>query len=455
MSILSILNQGTLGMAANQAASQVTSQNITNAAAEGYVRRAAETRIQNGSNGQATVRRVVDPFVEKRLLNAHSSNGQASAERLALDPLDVAFAESEGGLGSALDAFMASLQELANRPSDLAMREQVLGRAGQLQAAFGNVAATISEARTDANLRIENGVAEVNTRVQQIGALGREIVALEVGGQEASELRDQRDGLLRELSERVPVSVIEHAGGGVSVLLGGSQSLVSADGSVSELATVRDTSGNVQVTKVSAGQTMDVSNLIGSGAIGGLLRARDGALSDMATQVDRLAYDVTEAYNAVHVGGVGLDGVGGRNLFEPQGQISGAAAAFAVSADVAGNPEALATASDASSLPGGNQVALDLAGLASAPLALGGQTVSEALASLVGRAGMAVQTASQAESFASGALTQISTLHDSISGVSTDEEMVALMRFQRAYEASIRVIQVADEMFSQLLELKR
>jgi flagellar hook-associated protein 1 FlgK len=166
MSILSILNQGTLGLAANQLASQVSSQNITNAATEGYVRRASDTRVDGSLTGQTGARRVLDPFLEKRLLSAESSSGQASAERLALDPLDTIFAESEGGLGSALDAFLASLSELSARPGDMPIREQVLGRAGQLAMAFQNAAGGLADARTDANQRIQQGVDEVNVRIQ-------------------------------------------------------------------------------------------------------------------------------------------------------------------------------------------------------------------------------------------------------------------------------------------------
>lgn len=455
MSILSILNQGTLGLAANQLASQVTSQNITSAASEGYVRRTTDARVDRALMGETGARRVLDPFLEKRLLSAEASSGQASAERLALDPLDTLFAESEGGLGAALDAFLASLSELSARPNDMAMREQVLGRAGQLAMAFQNTGAGLADARSDANQRIQHGVDEVNVRIRQIGRLGADIAALEVNGREASDLRDQRDLLVREVAERVPVTVLSHDGGGVSVLLGGSQTLVSPDGKVHELSTARSESGDLQVMKQAAGSYADVTGLLTSGSVGGQIRARDGALTYIAKRLDQLAYDVTEAYNEVHYNAVGLDGASSRNLFEPQGEVAGAAAAFSVSGDVLGQPEALAAATDAASLPSDNRGALALAGLATAPLALGGMTVSEALASLVGGAGMAVQTASQAHAFAEGALTQLTALRDSVSGVSSDEEMVALMRYQRAYEASVRVIQVADEMFGELLRLKR
>ena len=43
---------------------------------------------------------------------------------------------------------------------------------------------------------------------------------------------------------------------------------------------------------------------------------------------------------------------------------------------------------------------------------------------------------------------------EEISGVNLDEEAANLIRYQQAYQASSRVIQVAQDMFKNLLELR-
>jgi flagellar hook-associated protein 1 len=357
-------------------------------------------------------------------------------------------------MGSALDAFQASMQELASRPNDMSVREQVLGNANNVATAFQNASAGLDQAHADANERIRGGVDEVNQRLRQVGSLSAQINKAEITGNEASDLRDQRDVLVREIAERVPVTVVEQGSTGFSLTLGGSQSLVSPEGKVSEL-TVTDVNGDARITKKAAGVEVDVTNLVSSGTVGGSIKARDGALKEMRTKVDQLAFDFANNYNTTHSAGVGLDGSGPSNVFVPPAGVAGAARNMAVSADVSGQPAKLAAALDVGSLPSDNRNAIALSNLSSARVATGGMSLSESLASMTARAGMAVQNANQAEAFSSGALDQVTALRDSMSGVNSDEEMVSMMRYQQAYSASLQVISVADQMLGELMNLRR
>jgi flagellar hook-associated protein 1 FlgK len=433
----------------------VAATNLTNVGTEGYTRKQASIRPDVGGAAQdQTGRRVVEPFVERRLLSARSASGEASAEALSLQPLDTIFTDGDGSLGTAINSFQASLQEFSSRPSDMAVREQVLARAGQVSSAFKTASAGLKQARSDANQRIAGAVDEVNQRLRQIASLGAQINKAEAGGGEAGDLRDRRDVLVKEVAERVPVTVIEQDSSSFSLMLAGSQQLVSPDGKVNELS-VTDSSGDMRVTKLSAGQAVDVTSMLNSGSIGGQLKARDGALKTIENKLDQLAYDFQDQYNQVQTSGVALDGSAGPPLFEPLTTVSGAASQIEVSADIAGQPALLAAGTDPALLPSDNSNALRFTALTVAPIALGGMTVTEALATLTGSAGMAVQTANQAETFASGALDQVTALRDSYSGVSSDEEMVSMMKYQRTYEASLQIIQVADQMMQALLDLRR
>lgn len=453
--VFNVLGAGTRGMLGSQLSASMTAQNAANVATEGYARRAPTDTLEGALLGRAHYQRVIDPFLERRMLGALSTHGEASAAHRALAHLDTAFAEGEASLGSALDTFLASTKNLSSRPNDTATRDELLASAAALAQSFADTATQLSAARSDINGRITHAVDEVNQRLKHIGALGAQIAQAEIHGQEASDLRDQRDLLLREVAERVPITVLEGERGALTVTLAGSQALVSPDGRVNELSVRADANGDVRIYKTAAGEAVDVTRLVSSGSIGGHIKARDGALTDAQNRLDQLAFDVANAYNAVHSAGVGLDGASGRNLFEPPAEVAGAARNMRLSEDVAGHPERIAAALDPASLPSDNRNALSLSDLSSAGFALGGMTVTEALASLVGSSGMAVQSAARAEAFASGALSQVQALHDSVSGVSSDEEMVALMRYQRAYEASLKVIQVADEMLGELMNLKR
>jgi flagellar hook-associated protein 1 FlgK len=456
MSLLGILNTGSIGVNASQQGVQVAATNLSNVATEGYTRRQASIRPETGISESGNARRMMDSFVERRLLSARSASGEASAESLALGSLDAVFAEGEGGLGSSIDQFQASLTELSSRPNDMAVREQVLARAGNVASSFQNAAAGLDQARADSNQRITGAVDEVNQRLRQIAGLTGQIAKSEITGVEASDLRDRRDVLVREVAERVPVTTVESDNGSqFSLLLGGSQTLVAPDGKLSELKATSNNGSDVRVTKMAAGQEVDITNMLNSGSIGGQIKARDGALKQITQKLDQLAYDFQQQYNQVHEGGVALDGSTGNSLFEPLTSVSGAASQITLSADIIGQPELLAASMDAAALPSDNRNAISLSNLSSTGFALGGMTVTEALASLTGAAGMAVQNASHGESFASGALEQVEALRENSSAVSSDEEMVSMMKYQRAYEASLQVIQVADQMMGELMNLRR
>lgn len=463
-SLFGILGIGTNGMNANSFGVSTASHNASNVGTDGYSRRIARIESMGwppvgGAGARANgTKRIIDPFVERRLINAFTLSGRSEAESNALSYLDPIFADGPGQLGDSLDAFEASLSDLAANPSDGAVRLSVLSKAEQLSLSFRNAAAGIAQARLDANQRIEIAVDDLNQKLNQIGSLNAEISKAEVHGEEAGDLRDKRDLILRDVAAIIPIVTLDDGHGGVNTLTTSGFSLVNAEGVVTPLRTEIDTGTfDARIFTTAAGLEVEISDRIDSGTLGGLISARDGALTDAATALDQLAYDISNAYNAVHFAGYGLDGVDQRNLFEvPPVGVTGAATAMAVSTDVAGNPDALAAAADPLMLPGDNRNAVLLQALSTSNIAAGNtQTATDTLSDIISAAGNAINSSYIERDFAQVNLTQLGAIREGVSGVSTDEEMVALMRFQRGYQASLKIIQVADEMLGELMNIKR
>jgi flagellar hook-associated protein 1 FlgK len=89
-------------------------------------------------------------------------------------------------------------------------------------------------------------------------------------------------------------------------------------------------------------------------------------------------------------------------------------------------------------------------------VALGGTaTALQSFNAMVADAGTAAQSANAQATQATSVMEQIESLRESVSGVNTDEEMIALMKFQRAYQAGLRVIETADAMLGELLNMAR
>ncbi|HJK98627.1 MAG TPA: flagellar hook-associated protein FlgK [Polyangiaceae bacterium LLY-WYZ-14_1] len=456
-----LLGIGRSGMTAASFGASNASQNAANATTEGYTRRIARFDPL-GPRPLAGVRarganRVVDPFLERRLLGAEADRGRAEAEVRTLEVLDTAFADGPGGLPEALAGLEVAASRLSANPDENAARITFLDRAAALAQAFRQTAGLLEGARQDANDRLRDGVREVNEKLTSIGRLSEEIARIEAIGEEASDLRDRRDQLVREVAAFVPVKVLEAEDGRIDLLLAGSRALVDREGQVAQLGAVVDpATGDVRVVLPTAGLSDDVTGLLSSGSLGGLVAARDGELARARTDLDQLAADLAAAYNGIHAGGVGADGTGGRNLFTPPAGVDGAALNLTLSGDVAGRPERVAAALDPASLPGDNRNALALAGLADQPFASGGtETAVEALGSLVGAAGAGVRTATTELERATDVAAQVDALRQSVSGVVTDEELIDLAQFQRSFQAAARVVQVADEMLGEIVNLKR
>jgi flagellar hook-associated protein 1 len=462
VNLTSVLNIGANGLAAASHGQNVTAQNISNATTEGYSRRLTNLEpipLQDGGGVRANgSTRVQDQYLERRGLGASAGDGEASARVDTLSVLDSTFSENEGSVGAALDAFNSAMTDFSTNPSLRANRQAVLSKADDLSRAFNTAADDLTGARNDANGRITDAVKQVNSKIDDIGSLTTQIRQARANGNEAGDLEDRRDQLIRDVASTVPVNVIQEDNGAITMQLAGSRSLIGADGSVHHLiASTEPTSGDVRIYRQTSGTNEDITGLITTGTIGGTIAARDGALATARNQLDQLASDVATSYNTVHQAGYGLDGNTARNLFAaPPAGVTGAASGFAVSTDVAGQPDFLAGAQDPLTLPSDNRNALALLHVRDQNTALGGTaTAQQAYGALISDAGTAGQSAKNQATQASSVLSQIDNLRASASGVNTDEEMISLMKFQRGYQASLRVIETADSMLNDLLNMAR
>jgi flagellar hook-associated protein 1 len=123
-----------------------------------------------------------------------------------------------------------------------------------------------------------------------------------------------------------------------------------------------------------------------------------------------------------------------------------------VSADIAGEPDRLAASSNSAALPGDGSQATALAAVADGPIAaLGGLDPGEAYGRLIGNVGQRKQRAATDLETRDAMTAQIETMRQSVSGVSLDEEMVAMTQFQRAFEAASRVFTTADQLLEDLI----
>jgi flagellar hook-associated protein 1 FlgK len=199
-------------------------------------------------------------------------------------------------------------------------------------------------------------------------------------------------------------------------------------------------------------QGADITSSIAGGQLQGLLNARDTGLPAAQSSLDNLAAGLISAVNTQQAAGYNLDGGKGGNLFTPftpttAGSNAGAAATMSLAFT---DPSQIAASSDGT--PGDNTNATALANLQNGPV-ISGQTPGAYYSNLIDQVGNDVSNATSEQTAVGLVLQQLSNQQSSISGVSLDEEATNLVMYQRAYEASARVISVVDELVSTTIDM--
>jgi flagellar hook-associated protein 1 FlgK len=177
-------------------------------------------------------------------------------------------------------------------------------------------------------------------------------------------------------------------------------------------------------------------------------------IGDRLRELDQLAFDFATEFNAAHETGVGLDGTGGRPFFEIGGTAPGAALSIAVNADIDGDASLLATATNPADLPGGSDLLGTLIAFEDSPLA-GGQSLHDGLIGITQALGTDVREALDATAATSSAIAQLEQVQAATSGVSLEEELLQLNEAQRAYQASLKVIEASESMMDSLMSIGR
>lgn len=443
------------GMLAQSGALDIAGQNVTNANTPGYVRRSAvlEARaLTPGAVGGidfSGIRRHYDKFAEMRIMGETGMLAAAKSRAGGLSGLEGWLTPPEGGVGDSMNALFSAATELATNASDPTARSAFLAKAEQVALSFRAAGNALSQRRSDLAGQAGEVAGELNKNLTAIGDLNKKIAEAQALGQPAADLRDKRDLLVKQVGDAIGATAFEEPNGMVALMAGGT-TLVQGD-QVNQVAVSMGASNTLKIeVQKPGGAKIDITQRVDSGKLGGIREARDTDLVALQASLDQLAYDFAEKANTVHASGFGLDGVSGRPLFAPPAGVAGAASALVVDPGVAGQPDKVAASGSASSVPAGNDIALAFADIASQTLGAGG-TPAERFGSFAGGLGNAQVSAESAIGLREGTLSMAETMREQASGVSIEEEMVDLSRYQRAFEATMRVLKVADELLEGLI----
>jgi flagellar hook-associated protein 1 FlgK len=462
--LFGVLNIGARALFAQQRAIDVTGKNIANVNTPGYSRErinmtpSAPIDSPIGPMGYGVetgaVERIYDRFLGVQITSENSNLGRWQARQSMLERVEVAFDESDGyGLSQSLGAFWNSWQDLALNPGGATERSAVAAAGQSLADTIAEKYDTLGRTQSDIDTAIGSAVNDINRLTSEIAELNRKIGTVEKSGQNANDYRDSRDLALKELSELIDISSFEDANGSVVVSVGNGRVLVE-DTNQYVLETEPNAEGHTAVIWPGlASGRQDVSSEIAGGRVGGWLEARDTQIASYKVALNDLAAALIQEVNDQHALGFDLNGTAGGDFFT-----GSTAADIGMSEDILADGDLIAAASDAAAVPGDPTNALAMAGLRyELAVTVGGSsaTFDGAVGSLVSRVGRDVQDATSNATHQADMMTYLENYRESVSGVSLDEEMVNLIKYQAAYTAAAKLISLADEMMDSLFTMLR
>lgn len=420
------------GLIAQQDALDTTGHNIANASTVGYSRQEVNLsaslaqQIVTGSTagtGNAElgtgvdvegISRARDRFLDLQYRAQAMRLGGLSTKVQTLESIEGALAEpGETGISKQLQTFWSDWEGLANNPEDAAARQAVVEAGKALSTSIGELNQQLTNAAQVAEgefTSIAGAGGEVEQKAKEIALLNGAIRSATTSGSEPNDLLDKRDVLLDQLSSLGQVSVTEHADGTVEVGFGGAaEPLVSG-------------------TEVKWPQELKEPK----GKLGALIELTGvgGTIESFRNELNSFAEGLATSVNEIHTK------AGGPPFFSYTAGKGAATLAVAV------NAKEVQTSSEGTA--GGNDIATAIG-------ALRGGKIDRSYAAFVTRVGTEMNEATNGETNAQALLNTVSERRESVSGVSLDEEMTNLQRFQRGYEASARAMTALDEALNVLI----
>lgn len=449
-----ILNMGSRALLTQQMAIEVTGHNIANVNTPGYSRQRVNLEANEPVSSFGTgvrdreIQRIYDRFLGEQINNESQNLGRWEAEKGALEKVEMIFGESSGyGLNQAMSEFWNTWQDLANNPSGHTERVTLLAKSETLATTLNMTYSDLKQVQNDMDAGIKGTIREINLAAEQIVDLNQKIPQAELNNQSANDYRDERDLLLKELSSMIDINSFEDDEGKVTVLVGNGKPLVENVTSWS-LSTETNGSGLQDIVwNDGNGNSVDITDNISGGKLKGWLEVRDVTVPDYLNRLDILAGSIISDVNSIHVSGFALDDSTGNAFFTGT-----SADDIAVDSIIINDVNKIAAAGSLAGVPGDNSNAIAIANLQNG-LTISGTTFDDYYNSLVSDVGSSAQEAAINFDHQSAMADQLDNYRESVSGVSLDEEMVNLVKFQHAYEAAAKLISTVDEMLDTVISM--
>ncbi len=488
--IFNSMNTATKGLMAQQTSLHTTGHNIANINTEGFTRQRVDMKADRAHNlngiGQIgtgvkmeAVVRMTSDHISKQIRNENSTLNRFTEKSGVIDALEVIFNEpSDTGLNFNIAEMFESFNALSNNPESLNFKTVVVEKLKTLTETLKQMGNQIEGLKTETHDAIDKNILDFNTKVEGLNSLNKQIFNVSIRGQIPNDLLDQRDLMLKELSSTGEVDLDFDKYGRVEIKIDSNETdgdgkvikkdILTYEGQQNYLAYDKADESKVSATreiklydnKTKAEKREDpISNIdVKNGKIKGNIDAVE-VIQEASGNLDKMANSLAQSINKTHgkLKDKDKQDLGDIFIFD-KGKID--AKSIGINKSLK-EENGLLQAGKEGSEQGDGSLALELSQIRNKKTSLdtdgnikddsSGTTISGSYRDMVIKVGISKQHSDNMVANQNVLTQQLENRRESISGVSINDEIANVIKFQKAYEANAKVLSVLTDMLDVLI----
>lgn len=457
MSLNSLLFTARDSLTANQMAISIVGANIANVNTPGYSRQRADLITIGAVNVKGVdaqigvsvnqVSRIYDRYIDAQIIRQQQTTAYSDAMLPGLQNLEIILDDTNGGgINEHINRFWASWEDLSSNPSGRLERNALLSTAESLAGTIVSYKQSLDSVNTELNRSIADVVALTNNKIQEISDINMQIINSGTNMGDLNNILDKRTTALRELASMININYFETSDGVINVSMANGQPLLV--GSTVQTLSIADNNGRTDI--YNSNSPDKANDIITGGKLGAYMDLQHSILPKYIDDLNTMTQTLAARVNALHGSGFDADGNIGLDFFSiaDAGNPSGS---IGINPIIAADINKIAASA---SISGDGENATKLAAVRDEFLMDSGkETLSSFLASLVGEIGRQTANAKTDSNHQTAIMNSLSNRRESVSGVSIDEEMILLLKYQLGYTAAGKLCNMVDELMDTLMDI--
>jgi flagellar hook-associated protein 1 FlgK len=440
----------------------ISSANVANVDTPGYTRQNVAMQSTGGVNAGGTstqlsvtidgIDRIYDRYIESQLGEQRQNSGYSDTLLQGLNHIQLILDDSQGGgLNDQLNKFWNAWDTLSNNPDGLVERSALVSAAENLSGTIASYKRDLDSVRTEMSSSISDIVSQINNKTSEISDLNAQIAGMAGDKGEKNALLDAQAEALKELRSMINVTSIENADGSINVYLSNGDPLVQGIES-HPLRVDMDVNGQVSIYSDNTTHALvPVNASLTSGKLGAYIELQDTMIPAYIRDVNEVAGTLATRVNELHRTGFDAYKNTGLDFFTIDADPAKAAATLSVNSAIVADTNRIAASA---SVTQDGEMASRIAAIRDEMNMNGNKaTLNSFVSDMVGQIGRQVADAKMDNEHQTAMLNNLTNQRESISGVSIDEEMINLIKYQMGYNAAGKLVMTTNDMLDTLMGL--